>query len=130
MNRKLILRGLIVLAAGGAVLAAAWGGLYLTQQDSGLKIVSKSPADGAFPEPGTVPIGGPFTLVDHQGRTVTAQAFVNRYLLVFFGFSHCPDLSPTTLAAIAGPLDLSGGSPPPRPHPFAPLDPSTTTPPH
>src|SRR3546814_14807393 len=95
MNRKLILRGLIVLAAGGAVLAAAWGGLYLTQQDSGLKIVSKSPADGAFPEPGTVPIGGPFTLVDHQGRTVTEQGFGNRHLPVFFGFSHCPATFPS-----------------------------------
>src|SRR3546814_16504621 len=80
MSRKLILRGRVVLAAGGAVLAAAWGGRYLTQQDSGLKIVSKSPADGALPEPGTVPIGGPFTLVDHQGRTVTEQDFGNRYL--------------------------------------------------
>src|SRR3546814_11910478 len=74
-----------------------------------LKIVSKSPADGAFPEPGTVPIGGPFTLVDHQGRTVTEQDFGNRYLLVFFGFSHCPDICPTTLADIAGTLAMLGG---------------------
>jgi protein SCO1/2 len=128
MNRKLILRGLIVLAAGGAVLAAAWGGLYLTQQDAGPQIISKSPADGAFPEPGTVPIGGPFTLVDHQGRTVTEQDFGNRYLLVFFGFSHCPDICPTTLADIAGTLEMLGDDADAVQPLFISLDPERDTP--
>src|SRR3546814_3262603 len=93
-----------------------------------LKIVSKSPADGAFPEPGTVPIGGPFTLVDHQGRTVTEQDFGNRYLLVFFGFSHCPDICPTTLADIAGTLDMLGGVADAVQPLFVSLDPERDTP--
>lgn len=128
MNRKFVLRALIILVVGGVVLAAAWGGLYLTQQDSGLQIVSKSPADGAFPEPGTVPIGGPFTLMDHQGRTVTEQDFDNRYLLVFFGFSHCPDICPTTLADIAGTLDMLGGDADAVQPLFVSLDPERDTP--
>lgn len=61
-----------------------------------------------FAEPGSVPIGGPFTLVDHTGRTVTKKDFGGRYLLVFFGFSNCPDVCPTTLGDIASALDLLG----------------------
>src|SRR3546814_13821030 len=93
-----------------------------------LKIVSKSPADGAFPEPGTVPTDGPFTLVDHQGRTVTEQDFGNRYLLVFFGFSHCPEICPTNIAAIAGPLHWLGGGADAVQHLFVSTDPECDTP--
>lgn len=126
MNRKLVLRAILILAVGGAALAAAWGGLYLTQQEDGLKIVA--PADGAFPEPGAVPIGGPFTLVDHKGQTVSEQDFGGRYLLVFFGFSHCPDVCPTTLADIASTLDLLGADAQAVQPLFITLDPERDTP--
>lgn len=42
-------------------------------------------------------IGGPFTLVDHNGRTVTDRDFSGRPTLVFFGFTSCPDVCPTAL---------------------------------
>lgn len=46
---------------------------------------------------GTASVGGPFTLVDQQGRTVTDETFRGRWMLVFFGFTHCPDVCPTAL---------------------------------
>jgi len=42
-------------------------------------------------------IGGPFSLVDHQGRAVTDADFRGKPMLVFFGFTNCPEVCPTTL---------------------------------
>src|SRR4029077_6274457 len=53
-------------------------------------------------------IGGPFTLVDQTGRTVTDQDFRGRYMLVFFGFTHCPDVCPAELQVMSAALDELG----------------------
>ncbi len=50
-------------------------------------------------------IGGPFTLVDHAGKTRTAADFRGRPMLVFFGYTHCPDVCPTGLQTISDALD-------------------------
>jgi protein SCO1/2 len=42
-------------------------------------------------------IGGPFSLTDQNGRTVTDRDLKGRPFLVFFGFTHCPDVCPTAL---------------------------------
>jgi cytochrome oxidase Cu insertion factor (SCO1/SenC/PrrC family) len=54
------------------------------------------------------PIGGPFTLVDENGKTVTDQDFRGKWLLVYFGYTYCPDVCPTSLARNAGAIDLLG----------------------
>jgi len=59
-------------------------------------------------ESGTAAIGGPFSLVDGEGRTVTEADFRGRPLLVYFGYTYCPDVCPTTLSTIAETLDLLG----------------------
>jgi protein SCO1 len=46
-------------------------------------------------------IGGPFTLVDQNGKAVTNTALEGKWLLVYFGYTHCPDACPTTLNNIA-----------------------------
>ena len=51
-------------------------------------------------------IGGPFQLVDHQGKTVTEADYSGKYLLVFFGYTYCPDVCPTELQVIGGAMDL------------------------
>lgn len=45
--------------------------------------------------------GGPFSLVDPQGRTITEQSLRGKPFAIFFGFTHCPDVCPTTLAELA-----------------------------
>jgi protein SCO1/2 len=46
-------------------------------------------------------IGGPFRLTDQDGRTVTEQDLRGRPFLVFFGFTYCPDICPTTLFEVS-----------------------------
>lgn len=53
-------------------------------------------------------IGGPFTLIDHTGKRVTDQDFRGRYMLVFFGFTFCPDVCPSALQVVSAALDKLG----------------------
>jgi len=46
-------------------------------------------------------IGGPFRLTDHHGQTVTDADLKGKPFLVFFGFTHCPDICPTTLFEVS-----------------------------
>lgn len=51
-------------------------------------------------------IGGPFTLVDQNGRKVSDKDFLGKYRIVYFGYTHCPDVCPTDLATISQALSL------------------------
>jgi protein SCO1/2 len=53
-------------------------------------------------------IGGPFTLTDQNGRRVTDQDFRGKYMLVFFGYTYCPDVCPAELQVMASALDKLG----------------------
>lgn len=55
-----------------------------------------------------VTIGGPFALTAPDGTTVTDMTYRGKWLLVFFGYTFCPDLCPTTLSEFAGALDKLG----------------------
>ncbi len=63
---------------------------------------------GSLPTTGQALVGGPFTLVDHTGKTVTDKDYRGRYMLVFFGFTNCPDVCPTGLQVISAALDEVG----------------------
>lgn len=58
--------------------------------------------------PQTLAIGGPFSLTDHRGRAVTERDFRGRPMAVFFGFTHCPDVCPTTLTEMTGFIETMG----------------------
>ena len=57
---------------------------------------------------GTALVGGPFTLTDHTGKRVTEKDFLGRHMLVFFGFTYCPDICPTELQVMTAALDMMG----------------------
>ncbi|RKF15334.1 SCO family protein [Roseovarius spongiae] len=77
---------------------------------------------------GEADIRSEFSLVDHRGKAVTGAAYADQWQLVFFGFTHCPDICPTTLAYMGSVLDLLG----PKADRVAPLfvsvDPDRDTP--
>ena len=58
--------------------------------------------------PGGVSVGGPFALTDDQGRAVTEASYRGRWMLVYFGYSFCPDVCPTELQTMAAALDRLG----------------------
>lgn len=53
-------------------------------------------------------MGGPFALTDHRGRRITDRDLRGRPALVFFGFTHCPDVCPTTLFELTNRLKVLG----------------------
>ncbi len=55
--------------------------------------------------PGMVAIGGPFALVGSDGRIVTDADFRGRWMLVYFGYTRCPDACPMALNSVANALD-------------------------
>ncbi len=57
---------------------------------------------------GEADVRSDFELVDHTGRAVTEADYADRWQLVFFGFTNCPDICPTTLAYMGSVLDLLG----------------------
>lgn len=50
-------------------------------------------------------VGGPFSLMDHNGKPFTEQSLKGKYSLVYFGFTHCPDICPEELDKMAGMID-------------------------
>jgi protein SCO1/2 len=54
---------------------------------------------------GQAAIGGPFELVDQNGKTRTDKDFRGKYMLVYFGYTFCPDVCPTELQVMANAMD-------------------------
>ncbi len=75
-------------------------------------------------------IGGSFTLVDHNGKTVTARDFRGRFMLVYFGYTYCPDVCPTTLTTMADAIDILDGDGESVVPVFITVDPERDTPEH
>ncbi|MBS1004541.1 SCO family protein [Acetobacter thailandicus] len=53
-------------------------------------------------------IGGPYTLVNSHGQTISQAAFEGHYTLLYFGYTHCVDVCPLTLATVSAALDELG----------------------
>lgn len=97
---RLVLWGVVtavLLATGGALMMRSYL-LPPTSEGISVEVATIGETD----------IRSEFTLMDHTGRAVTEADFTGRWQLVFFGFTHCPDICPTTLAYMASVLDLLG----------------------
>ncbi|HTQ13092.1 MAG TPA: SCO family protein [Rhizomicrobium sp.] len=105
---------LCLFVAGGALwsIAAAEGG--------GL-VYASGGAD-------TATLGGPFRLTDQNGRVRTDADFHGGYVLLYFGYSFCPDVCPTTLASIAAAMDRMGKNAARITPVFVTVDPARDTP--
>jgi len=94
-TRAQAVRPLIILAAFGASLVV--GLVLMLWAVGGLRNVAAPAA-----------IGGPFQLTDQAGQTVTDKNLKGRPTLIFFGFTHCPDVCPTALFEISEVLRTMG----------------------
>ncbi len=101
--------GLIVL-----VIAVGLGyKTYLDRQQSArnsvktpVAIISVKPSKV---DPNSTPaIGGPFSLINQNGEPVNDTDFKGRHMLIFFGYTYCPDVCPMTMTNISGAMDLLG----------------------
>jgi protein SCO1/2 len=57
---------------------------------------------------GVADVGGPFTLTAHTGERISDEAFRGKFMLVSFGFTHCPDVCPAELQVMTAALDGMG----------------------
>lgn len=93
---------LVAIAALGLLIGAISGVVLMPEVRHRLGSL------GGMSTPGKVQVGGPFELVDHHGKTRTEKDFAGRFMLVFFGFTSCPDICPSGLQVISAALDQLG----------------------
>jgi protein SCO1/2 len=84
------------------MLVAAAGGFWYALQSGYFGPIAGSR------EATKIQIGGPFELVDHWGEKVSDADYKGEYTLIFFGYTFCPDVCPTTLSNISTMLDILG----------------------
>ena len=100
MQKRLVRTALLCVLGLLAGAGIAW-----TQLQSGPAAVVQQTAPQSM---AGADIGGPFTLVNQDGQTVTDQDFAGRWKLVYFGFTYCPAICPTELQKMAKALNAMG----------------------
>ena len=88
-----------------------------------LFISQRGPVGGA-----SAAIGGPFSLVDQDGKPITDANFKGKPFLVFFGYTHCPDICPTTLFEVSEVFRALGNDADKTAGLFVTVDPERDTP--
>lgn len=112
MNRRLLLPLIVFLAGALALLAAA--------------LITFTPARQG--QSATSSVGGPFTLTTAEGKPLSDTDLRGAPFLVFFGFTHCPDICPTKLFEISETLRAAGAKGEKLRALFVTVDPERDTP--
>jgi protein SCO1/2 len=103
MNRRQI----IIFASGiVACVIVAWALVALLQD----RRPTRGSPGGAVLITAAADIGGPFSLTDHTGKAVTDRDFRGRYMLIYFGYTFCPDVCPTELQTMAQAMQILGAA--------------------
>jgi protein SCO1/2 len=89
------------MSRAAKIALAAW--IVVLVGFAGWIVVDFSRSDG-----GTPAIGGPFTLTDQNGRQVTEADFKGKPTLIYFGFTYCPDVCPTSLLLMQTAIEQLG----------------------
>ncbi|CTQ52792.1 BsSco [Roseibium album] len=108
----------------------AWAAVAVLAVVSGVLVYKQTVGNensGALIEP-LASIGGPFELVSGTGETVTDQTFAGKPTVMFFGFTFCPDVCPTTLSELQGWMEVLGDDAAKLNYAFVTVDPERDTP--
>lgn len=79
---------------------------------------------------GEAAIGGPFALINQDGKPVTDKTYSGKLMLVYFGYSFCPDICPTDLSIMSQAVNLLGADAAKVTPIFITIDPERDTPAH
>ncbi|KAI9159455.1 Cu-binding protein [Blastocladiella emersonii ATCC 22665] len=88
-----------------ALMLATGAAIYMyfdLEKEKAKQAIAARDADQSVGKP---KLGGPFTLADEQGAPITDAAFRGKFMLVYFGFTNCPDICPEELEKMAEALD-------------------------
>lgn len=107
-----------------ALLAVAWAAVWL-REDGAAKLRLDSLG---ITLPGGVSVGGPFALVGTDGVAVTDATYRGRWMLIYFGYTFCPDVCPTELQVVSTALDQLGADAAKLVPLFITIDPERDTP--
>jgi protein SCO1/2 len=116
-NRTLLIIMVAMMAIVAVFVVVAW------------QVVKSGPRDREAAATSTPAIGGPFTLVDQNGNTVSDQAYAGLYRLIYFGYTSCPDACPTELQIMGQAVDSLGPDAKKVQPIFITIDPARDTPP-
>jgi protein SCO1/2 len=112
-TKRLTIIALVLAAASALALAEAW--LVVTPHP---KVVTS----------GTAAIGGPFTLLTTDGTSASDETYRGKWLLIYFGYTFCPDACPTALTNISAALERLGPDTSKLQPLFVTVDPQRDTP--
>jgi protein SCO1/2 len=125
LNRLPAVISIVCLIAAVAIVGVA----YSLTRDRPTGAVSEAGVSGAVVSHGRADVGGPFQLVDQDGKAVDQRLLNGKWSVVFFGYTYCPEVCPTTLQTLAAVKSLMGPKGEALQVVFITIDPARDTPP-